>query len=67
MHAMEYWDKQVKKMDVWDIGATKTANLLFGILLTQLFPKFFLRLNPWLLVALIGVLSLKPVHSMLKD
>lgn len=67
MRAMECWDEQVKKMDVWDMGATKAGSMLFGVLLTQMFPKFFLRLNPWLLVATIGLMSMKPLHSMVKQ
>jgi hypothetical protein len=65
MGIMDWYNKQLKKLNVWDIGAVKTVSFLFGIIIGAYFPGFVMQYL-WIIIAVIVLLTIKLMLKMFK-
>ncbi|MFH0867919.1 MAG: hypothetical protein V1831_01280 [Candidatus Woesearchaeota archaeon] len=65
MAIMNWYNKKLKKLNIWDIGALKTYCLLTGIVIGAYIPGFVNQYF-WILIAIIAVLMVKLMYKVFK-
>ena len=62
---MEYFNKRIKKLDVWDIALTKLSVLIFALFLVGVWPALRVWVdsrNPWCCVAAFVIVVARPIY-----
>ena len=62
---MDWYNKRIKKLDVWDIAALKTACLLIGVVIGSYFPEFVMQ-NLLIIIVVIVLLMIKLMFKVFK-
>ena len=58
------WEnKQLKKLDIWDIGLVKLATLMAAFLIAQLWPWLIVHIW-WIFVVIFVLACIRPVMKM---
>ena len=65
MGIMDLYDKKIKSLNVWDIGALKVYVLLIGMIIGAYFPGFVMQYL-WIIVAIIVLLMLILMYKVFK-
>jgi len=61
------FDKQVKKMDSWDIGLTKFSVVAFVLFVLTIWPAALTwasSINPWYFFTAFVILAIRPFYRM---
>lgn len=65
MGIMDWYNKKLKNLNVWDIGALKIYVLLFGMIIGAYFPEWVMQ-NLLIIVAVIVLLMIKLLYKVFK-
>jgi len=63
-------NKNIKKLDMWDIGCIKIAVMIFVMFLFSVwggFRNFVLSINPWILFLGFVFFAVKPLFKFFKN
>lgn len=61
MRLINYFNKRLKKLGLFDMWLTKWAALFFGLLLAKLIPQL-MDVSVWWYVGLCVLFSIKPIY-----
>ena len=65
MGIMDWYDKKIKSLNVWDIGALKVYVLLIGMIIGAYFPEWVMQ-NLLIIVIVIVLLMIKLLYKVFK-
>jgi uncharacterized membrane protein len=65
MSIMDWYDKQIKKLNYWDIASVKTASFLIGIIVGAYYPGFVMQYL-WVIIIIAVLLMIKLLYKVFK-
>ena len=63
---MNWWNKRIKKMDVWDVGLVKWSVAAVVLFIIGIWPaalNWVLSVNPWYFFVAFIVFAIRPIYK----